>query len=35
MITKRARRQYNCEIVNIEEMIPSNHYLRIIDYYFN
>lgn len=35
MLTKRARRQYNSEIVNIEEMIPSNHYLRIIDYYFD
>lgn len=34
-MTKRPKRQYKSEIINLEEMIPSNHFLRIIDKYFD
>ena len=34
MLTKRPKRQYSCEIVNLEEMIPENHFLRVIEKYF-
>ena len=29
-MTKRPKRQYSSEIVNIEEMIPQDHFLRVI-----
>ena len=35
MLTKRPKRNYQSEIVNLEEMIPQNHFLRVIDKYFN
>ena len=35
MITKRAKRNYQYEIVNLEEMIPQNHFLRVIEKYFD
>ena len=35
MLTKRPNRQYTSEIVNLEEMIPENHFLRIIEKYFD
>ena len=34
-MTKRLERQYINEFVNIEEMIPENHFLRVIDKYFD
>ena len=34
-MTKRPERQYSSEIVNIEEMIPNNHFLRVIEKYFD
>ncbi|MBP3456508.1 MAG: IS1182 family transposase [Bacilli bacterium] len=34
-MTKRLERQYVNELVNIEEMIPENHFLRVIDKYFD
>lgn len=35
MLTKRQKRQYSSEIVNLEEMIPKNHFLRVIEKYFD
>ena len=35
MLTKRPKRNYQSEIVNLEEMIPQDHFLRVIDKYFN
>ena len=35
MLTKRPKRQYASEIVNLEEMIPQNHFLRVIEKYFD
>lgn len=35
MLTKRPKRQYSSEIVNLEEMIPENHFLRVIEKYFD
>lgn len=35
MLTKRPKRQYESEIVNLEEMIPQNHFLRVIEKYFD
>ena len=34
-MTIRPKRQYTSEIVNLEEMIPQDHFLRIIDKYFD
>ena len=34
-ITRRPKRQYSSEIVNIEEMIPQNHFLRVIEEHFD
>ena len=34
-MTKRPKRQYSSEIVNLEEMIPQNHFLRVIEKYFD
>ena len=34
-MTKRPERQYSSEIVNIEEMIPNNHFLRVVEKYFD
>ena len=35
MLTKRPTRQYECEIVNLEDMVPQDHFLRIIEKYFD
>ena len=35
MMTKRAKRQYQTEFVNLEEMIPQDHFLRVIEKYFD
>jgi len=35
MLTKRPKRQYASEIVNLEEMIPQDHFLRVIEKYFD
>lgn len=35
MLTKRPKRQYSSEIVNLEEMIPESHFLRVIEKYFD
>ena len=35
MLTKRPKRQYASEIVNLEDMVPSNHFLRVIEKYFD
>ena len=35
MLTKRPKRQYECEIVNLEDMIPQDHFLRVIEKYFD
>ena len=35
MLTKRPKRNYEYEIVNLEEMIPQNHFLRVIEKYFD
>lgn len=34
-MTRRPKRQYSSEIVNIEEMIPKDHFLRVIEKYFD
>ena len=34
-MTKRPKRQYSSEIVNIEEMIPQDHFLRVIEEHFD
>ena len=34
-MTKRPKRQYSCEIVNLEDMVPKDHFLRVIDEYFD
>lgn len=31
MLTKRAKKNYQYEIVNLEEMIPKDHFLRVIE----
>ena len=33
-MTKRLNKQFSNEFINIEEMIPKNHFLRVIDKYF-
>ena len=35
MLTKRGKRQITSEIVNLEEMIPQDHFLRVIENYFD
>ena len=35
MLTKREKRQITSEIVNLEEMIPKDHFLRVIENYFD
>ena len=34
-MTKRPKRQYSSEIINLESMIPENHFLRVIEKYFD
>lgn len=34
-MTRRLKRQYVSEIVNLEEMIPENHFLRVIEKHFD
>ena len=34
-MTKRPKRQYSCEIINLEDMVPKDHFLRVIDEYFD
>ena len=34
-MTKRQERQYSSEIINIEDMIPQDHFLRVIDKHFD
>ena len=34
-MTKRPKRQYESEIINLESMIPENHFLRVIEKYFD
>ena len=34
-MTKRPKKQYSSEIINLESMIPENHFLRIIEKYFD
>ena len=31
MLTKRPKRKYESEIINLDEMIPQDHFLRVID----
>ena len=34
-MTKRPKRQYSSEIINLEDMIPQDHFLRVIEKYFD
>ena len=34
-MTKRLQRQYTNELINIEEMVPEDHFLRVIEKYFD
>ena len=34
-MTIRTKKQYSSEIINIENMIPENHFLRVIEKYFD
>ena len=34
-ITKRLKKQYTNELINIEDMIPENHFLRVIEKHFD
>ena len=34
-MTKRPKRQYSYEMVNLEDIIPQNHFLRILDKHFD
>ena len=34
-MTKRLNKQYTNELINIEEMIPENHFLRVIEKHFD
>ena len=34
-MTRRPKRQYSSEIINLESMIPENHFLRVIEIYFD
>ena len=35
MLTKRQKRNYQYEMMCLEEMIPKDHFLRVIDKYFD
>ena len=35
MLTKRPKRQCSSEIINLDNMIPENHFLRVIEKYFD
>ena len=35
MLTKRPKRHYESEIVNLECMVPKDHFLRVIEKYFD
>ena len=34
-MTRRLERQYTNELINIEEMIPQDHFLRVIEEHFD
>ena len=34
-MTRRPKRQYSSEIINLEDMVPQDHFLRIIEKYFD
>ena len=34
-MTKRPKRQYSSEIVNLEDMVPQDHFLRVIEEHFD
>ena len=34
-MTKRLNKQFSNEFINIEEMIPENHFLRVIEKHFD
>ena len=34
-MTKRPKRQYSSEIVNLEDMVPQGHFLRVIEEHFD
>ena len=34
-MTKRFERKYSSEIINLEDMIPKDHFLRVIEEYFD
>lgn len=34
-MTKRPKRQYSSEIVNLEDMVPKDHFLRVIEEHFD
>ena len=34
MLTKRAKRNYSSEIINLEEIVPQTHFLRVIEKIF-
>ena len=34
-MTKRPKKIYSCEIVNLESMIPEDHFLRVIEEHFD
>lgn len=34
-MTKRPKRQYSSEIVNLEDMVPQAHFLRVIEEHFD
>ena len=34
-MTKRPKRQYSSEIINLEDMVPQDHFLRVIEEHFD
>ena len=34
-MTKRERQEYSSEIINLDDMIPQNHFLRVIEEHFD
>ena len=34
-MTKRPKRQYSSEIVNLEDMVSQDHFLRVIEEHFD
>ena len=34
-MTKRPKREYSSEIVNLEDMVPKDHFLRVIEEHFD